>query len=115
MHIEPSKDERMWAMLCHLSGLALFVPFANIIAPIVIWSIKRDEYPLVNDQGKEAINFQISMYIYLFTAGLLVWLVIGLPLLIVLGILYFVLIIIASVRASEGVAYKYPISLRIIK
>jgi uncharacterized Tic20 family protein len=59
-----NKDANLWAMLCHLSALVGFViPFGNIIAPLVIWTIKKDEFDLVNDQGKEAINFQISITI----------------------------------------------------
>src|SRR5262245_54589856 len=62
---QPSKDERTWAMASHLSTLAgyLVVPFGNIIAPLVIWLIKKDTMPFVDDQAKEALNFQITLSI----------------------------------------------------
>ena len=57
------KQERTWALFCHIGALAGFIfPFGNIIAPLVIWLIKKEEYPLVDDQGKESVNFQIGRY-----------------------------------------------------
>ena len=110
-----NRDERMWAMFCHLSGLAGFVfPFGNIIAPLVIWMIKKEEYPLVNDQGKEAINFQISMTIYIIASIILIFLVIGIPLLIILGLFSLIVVIIASIKANEGEKYRYPFTIRFL-
>jgi len=76
--------------------------------------IKKDEFPLVNDQGKESINFQISMTIYFFAAILLSFIAIGIP--IMLAILFFVPIItiVAAIRANEGVKYRYPLTIRFI-
>jgi uncharacterized Tic20 family protein len=109
------RDERMWAMFCHLSGLAGYVfPFGNIIAPLVIWILKKEEFPLVNDQGKEAINFQISMTIYIIAAIILIFLIIGIPLLIILGLFDLLMIIIASIKANEGVEYRYPLTIRFL-
>ena len=66
------KQERTWAMLCHLGAFAgLIFPFANIFAPLVIWLIKKDESLFVEDQGKESLNFQISMTIYCVVAAIL--------------------------------------------
>jgi uncharacterized Tic20 family protein len=105
----------MWAMFCHLSGLAGYVfPFGNIIAPLVIWILKKEEFPLVNDQGKEAINFQISMTIYIIAAIILIFLIIGIPLLIILGLFDLLMIIIASIKANEGVEYRYPLTIRFL-
>lgn len=110
------KDERMWAMFCHLSGLAGFIiPFGNIVAPLIIWSIKKDEFSLVSDQGKEALNFQISVGIYLIVAFILSMLLIGIPLLIAIFIGDLVLIIMASVAVNKGEKYKYPLTLRLVK
>ena len=65
-----NKDERMWAMFAHLSALlGHFVPFGHIIAPFVIWLVKKEQYPFVDDQGKEAINCQISVTIYALVAA----------------------------------------------
>ena len=111
-----SRDQNMWAMLCHLSTLAGFIiPLGNVIGPLVIWMIKKDVYPLVDDQGKEALNFQISMTIYYVISGILILILIGIPLLIGLALFSLVVTIIAMVKASDGVAYRYPLSIRFIK
>ncbi len=112
---EPSKDEKMWAMLTHISTFAAFVfPVGNIIAPLIIWLIKKDEYPLVDDQGKEVINFQISMTIYIIASVILIFVVIGIPILIGLGIFDFIITIIAAIKANDGIKYRYPITIRFI-
>ena len=111
-----TRDQNMWAMLCHLSALAGFIiPLGNVIGPLVIWMIKKDVYPLVDDQGKEALNFQISMTIYYVISGILILILIGIPLLIGLALFSLVVTIIAMVKASDGVAYRYPLSIRMIK
>ena len=110
------KDSKMWAMFCHLSALAGFIiPFGNVIGPLILWSLKKDEFELVNDQGKEALNFQISILIYLFASAILIIAVIGIVLLI--GVAFFGLIftVIAAIKANEGERYRYPLTIRIIK
>ena len=111
-----ARDENMWAMFCHLSSFALFlIPFlGNIVGPLIIWIIKKDEFPLVNDQGKESINFQISMTIYFFASILLSVIVIGVPIMIAILLFVPVITIIAAVRASEGIKYRYPLTIRFI-
>jgi uncharacterized Tic20 family protein len=110
-----SSDEKMWAMFCHLSALAGFIiPFGNIIAPLIIWLLKKEEYSLVNDQGKEAINFQISMTIYIIASIILIIVVIGIPLLILLGLFELIVIVIASIKANEGEKYRYPFTIRFL-
>jgi uncharacterized Tic20 family protein len=111
-----NKDENLWAMLCHLSALVGFViPFGNIIGPLVIWMVKKDEFPHVNDQGKEAINFQISITVYILISVLLVFVAIGIPLLIIVGIFSLVMTVIAAINANDGNKYRYPFSIRFIK
>jgi uncharacterized Tic20 family protein len=110
-----NRDERMWAMFCHLSALIGFIiPFGNIIAPLVLWTLKKEEYPLVNDQGKEALNFQISMTIYVIASIILIFVVIGIILLILLGIFSLIVIIIAAIKANEGEKYRYPLAIRFL-
>lgn len=110
------KDARLWGMLCHLSALAgAFIPLGSIIGPLVIWLIKKDEIPFVNDQGKESLNFQITMLIGFVVSAVLVLVFIGFFLLIALGITDLIFIIIASVKANNGEAYRYPFALRLIK
>jgi uncharacterized Tic20 family protein len=110
-----TKDERTWAMLCHLSTLAGFViPFGNIAGPLVIWMIKKDEFPLVDDQGKEALNFQISMTIYVIASIILIFLLVGIPLLIGLGLFDLIVTVIAAINANDGVKYRYPLCIRFV-
>ncbi len=112
----PGKDETMWAMFCHLSTLLGFVfPFGNIIAPMILWQMKKDEYPLVDDQGKEALNFQISMTIYVLIAFILVLMAIGIVLLIALGLFDLIVTVIAALNAANGQKYRYPFSIRFVK
>jgi len=106
----------MWAMFCHLSTFAILVipSFGNIIAPLVIWLIKKDEYPLVNDQGKEALNFQISMTIYFIASIILSFFIIGIPVLIALFFFVPIVTIIAAIKANEGQMYRYPLTIQFI-
>ena len=109
-------QERQWALICHLSALSGYViPFGNLIAPIIIWSMKKDEYPMVDAHGKAVINFQISMTIWMIISGVLILLLIGIPLLILLAILQVVFIIIGAIKADSGELYKYPLSIQFIK
>ncbi|MBK7103772.1 MAG: DUF4870 domain-containing protein [Ignavibacteriae bacterium] len=111
-----TKDERMWAMIAHLSAVVGFViPFGNVIAPLLIWILKKDESAFINDQGKEALNFQISVTIYAFISIILVFLLIGIPILIALAIFVLIFVIIASINSYDGKAYRYPLTIRLIK
>ncbi|MGB3138509.1 MAG: DUF4870 domain-containing protein [Nodosilinea sp.] len=133
MHqLDSDPESRMWAMLAHLSALlgAFVLPLVGgIVAPLLIWLIKREEMSFVDDQAKEALNFNISVAIYGTVVGalttisaLLVVVLVGIPLLLVLGLaslalaaFWFVLSIMAAVKANEGVAYRYPFTLRLVK
>lgn len=111
-----SKDERMWAMFTHISAFAFFViPFGNILGPLVIWMIKKESYPFVDEQGKEALNFQISITIYTFVSIILIILIIGIPILIALFLLDFILVVIAAVKANDGFHYRYPLTIQFLK
>ena len=109
-------QERQWALICHLSALCgYFIPFGNLIAPIVIWSMKKDEFPMVDEHGKEVINFQISFTVWILIAVLFVFLLVGIPILIALLIAQLVFIIIAAIKADSGVLYRYPLTIRFLK
>jgi uncharacterized Tic20 family protein len=111
-----TKEEKNWAMFCHLSGLSgAIIPFGNIVGPLIIWTIKRDEMPFVNDQGMEALNFQISVTIYLFASLILLLIVVGFFLLIAVGFFGTIFAIIAAVKAADGVNYRYPLTIRFVK
>ena len=116
MEITPSKDERTWAMLSHFSALCMFIfPFGNILAPLIIWLIKKEEMSFVEDQAKEVLNFQVSMTIYLLISGILCFILIGIPFVIGLVIFNVIITIIAGIKANDGKSYRYPINLRLIK
>lgn len=110
-----NRDENMWAMLCHFSVFTVFfIPFGNIISPLIIWLIKKDELPFVDDQGKEVVNFQITLTIYLIASTILSFLLVGIPLLIGLLIFGFIVTIIAAMKANDGEKYRYPMNIRFI-
>jgi hypothetical protein len=109
-------QERQWALICHLSALCgYFIPFGNLIAPIVIWSMKKDEMPMVDEHGKEVINFQISFTIWIFISIVMIFVLLGIPMLIVLAVLQLVFIIIGAIKADGGELYRYPLTIRFIQ
>ena len=112
----PSPNEKQMSMFCHLAAFAgLIIPFGSIIGPLVIWLMKKDESAYIDYHGKEALNFQITMAIAFFVSFILMFVFIGFLLVAGLAIFELVVIIIASIRASEGVKYQYPINFRFIK
>ena len=112
-----SNTERNWGMACHLAALAAFIiPVGGgLLGPLVVYLIKHHEFAFVEDQGKESLNFQITMVIAYAVSGLLALVGIGILLLAVVSVYEIVMIIIASVQASNGVWYRYPINLRLIR
>jgi uncharacterized protein len=111
----PSKAERDWALFAHLSALLVYMTaIGGILVPFVIWLVKREDMPFAAQQAKEALNFQITVYLSAIACGLLCFVLIGFPLLVVLLIAHVVLTIIATMKASEGIAYRYPYNLRLI-
>jgi uncharacterized Tic20 family protein/DNA-binding XRE family transcriptional regulator len=104
------KDERKWLTLLHLSGfLVLLFP------PLIIWILKRDTYPAMDPHGKAVMNFQISMWIYLFAGSFTIFLAIGIFLMPLLGIFSTFVVIINTVRVAGGNSYYYPLSIRFLK
>ena len=116
---EVNKDARMWSMFCHLGGLAALLPIVpvvgGVIAPLIIWQIKKDEHPFVNEQGKESVNFQISILIYEIVAGLLIFACVGAFLLPAVMIFDIVFLVIAAIKTNNGLHYRYPLCIRFIK
>jgi uncharacterized Tic20 family protein len=112
----PETWERNWAVFCHLGGFAgLVLPgLGHVVVPLVLWLLRRDQSAFVDHHGKEALNFQISMTLYAVVSVALMWVLIGfLLILVVLGV-QFVFMVIASVAASQGEPYRYPLTLRLI-
>lgn len=112
-----SKEEQNWAMVCHLSALAGFlIPFGNIFGPLIVWLMKRGEMPLVDRQGKEALNFQITVGIAIAICIPLMFVLIGIPLMFIIGIGALILTIMAAVKVSNGdFDYRYPLTIRLLK
>ena len=119
----PSAEERQWGLFGHLSSLSgLFTGgVGNIVGPLIIWLIKKDTMAFASDQAKEALNFNITLLIIsvvlvlatVFTLGIAIF--ITLPLGVIIGIAWLVLTIVASMKANNGEAYRYPFTLRLIK
>lgn len=112
----PSAEEKQWALFAHLSSLVgIIIPFGNILGPLVIWLIKKDTLPFLDDQGKEAINFNITVLIAAIISGFLILIFIGFLLLFVVGIVWLIFTILAAIKVSNGEAYRYPFTLRLLK
>ncbi|MCC6909914.1 MAG: DUF4870 domain-containing protein [Phycisphaerales bacterium] len=115
--VEPNAtdDDRLWATFIHLSGLAGYlIPMASIIAPLVLWLIKKSQSPFLDDHGREALNFQISMVVWGLVAGVLCFVCIGVVLLPVVVIVQVVFSIVMAVRANRGEYVRYPITIRFL-
>lgn len=111
-----SPEDRKWALLVHVSALSgLVIPVGNILGPLIIWLLKREQSPFIDDQGKEALNFQISIFIYSIIAAVLIIVGIGIILLVILGLMALIFAVIAGVKANEGVYYRYPFTFRLIQ
>lgn len=110
------QQTRQWALFLHLSQLAgIIVPFAGLIVPIVIWQIKKTEFPGLDPHGKVVTNWIISGLIYAAVCIILVFVVIGFPLLILLALLGVIFPIIGGIKASNGEVWSYPLTIRFIK
>jgi uncharacterized protein len=112
----PTQDERTWGMLAHLTAFCGFlVPLGSVIGPLIVWLVKRDQSAFVADQGKEALNFNISVLVAAVVCIALAWILIGILLGVGLFVFWLAMTIIAGIKASEGVRYRYPYALRLVK
>ncbi|RWU26798.1 DUF4870 domain-containing protein [Pseudomonas alkylphenolica] len=112
----PNAEIRQWAMFCHLAALAgLLFPLGNLLGPLVVWIWKKDLDPFIDAQGKEALNFQITVFLASIICFALMFVLIGLVLFAGLMVAVLVLTIIAGVKANEGQPYRYPLTWRPIK
>lgn len=116
---ELSQDAKTWGMMAHLSGLimiAISAGFASFIGPLLVYFLKKDEHPFIEDQAKEALNFQLTMFIAVVVAGGITGATcgFGFPLLLIPIILQIVFGIIGSIKANNGECYRYPLCIRMI-
>ena len=114
---DPQQEAQQWALFCHLGGLAhlLGIPFAGLVLPIILWQSKKDTHPFINEQGKEAVNFQLTVLIAVLICIPLCFVCVGFILLAAVGILDIVLVILAGLAAGKGEHYRYPFCIRFIK
>jgi uncharacterized Tic20 family protein len=140
MHNQLDESTRTWGMVCHLSALAGFiVPFGSILAPLIVWLAQKNKHPFVDEQGRESVNFQISMIIYLgllMLVGFILYFsayffarslyffarslgfLLFIPISIVLSALYvfgLIVVLVAAVKAYNGQSYRYPFNLRFLR
>lgn len=106
-------ESKNWAALTHASALTMFFGVPPVLGPLLVWLVKRDD-PFVDDQGKEALNFNISFLLYGIVSAVLVVALVGLILLPVVFVTWLALVIVASLRAANGDRYRYPFTLRFI-
>jgi len=131
-----SRSDRTWAMLCHLSAFTgLVFPLGHVLAPLILWLIKRESSPYIADQGREAVNFQISMSLYIAIAFLFNIVLVGfgirmpsmsmalmgnmqllsMPVMAAVMLFGFGMVIYAAIRVNRGVLFRYPLTLRFVK
>lgn len=112
----PVGDDRNMAVLAHAATFGGYlIPFGNILGPLIVFLIRKDQSAYVRHHAAEALNFQITVTVLAIVFGILCLVLIGIPLL--LGLLLFDLVvtIIAMIRASDGVWYRYPLCLRLVR
>ena len=113
--VETNKDARLWGMLAHISGLIASFTGLPLLGPLIVWLIKKNEFPFVDDQGKEALNFQITMTIAILIAVPTMCIGIGFALVPLIALVGIIFSIIGAVKANEGIRYRYPFALRLVK
>ena len=108
-----SRQDKNWATACHLSAFAsLLMPFfGSIIGPLVCWLARRDMSEWVDENGKKALNFQLSMALYMLLCIPLCIILVGIPILFSLWLIRFVCIIIASIKTANEEPFKYPLAI----
>jgi len=111
------QEARKWATICHLSALVGLMGngVGFLLAPLIVWLIKRDEHPFIDAQGKDAVNFQLTMFLALLVGAILALVLIGFVVMLVAGVLMTVLPIVAAVKSNRGESYSYPLTIRFIR
>jgi uncharacterized protein len=105
-----NQDEKNMGMLLYVLGI-----ITGFIGPVILWLMKKDTMPFVNDQGKEVLNFQITVFLCAIVCGILMMVVIGIFLLPLVMLAYLILMIMGALKAKEGIAYRFPFALRLLK
>lgn len=112
---EMDRDIRMWAMFCHLAALAGYlIPFGNIIGPLIVWQVKKEDSPFIDEHGREAVNFQICCTIYLLVAAMSIVVVVGFAVVPLVIVFQIALTIVAAIKANSGESFRYPFIFRVV-
>ncbi|HUI62972.1 MAG TPA: DUF4870 domain-containing protein [Steroidobacteraceae bacterium] len=113
----PTQEERTWGMLAHLAAFSgLLVPVVgNVAGPLVVWLARRHRSRFIAEQGREALNFNISVVLGMIVCGILAYVLVGLLLGLILFVYWLIATIVAGVKAAEGIHYRYPVALRFVK
>jgi uncharacterized Tic20 family protein len=111
------REARKWAMICHIIALVglLGNGIGFLLGPLIVWLLTKEDHPFIDEQGKESVNFQITMIIIALVSLVLCLLFIGFLLLWAVGIIMVIFPIIGAMKANEGERYRYPLSIRFIK
>lgn len=114
--IVADKDQRTWAMFCHLSALAgLLFPFGSVIGPLIVWLVKKEEMPLVAEHGRKSLNFQLTMMIAYIVCFMLMFVVVGVILLPLVALFSLIMVIVSAIKANDGKEVNYPMAIEFIK
>jgi len=106
----PTKEETSMAMLMYILAIV-----TGWVGPLIIWLIKKDTSPFINDQGKEVLNFQITIFLAMIVCGALTFVIIGCVLLPIVILCSLIFSIIGAIAVSKGQAYRFPFAIRLIK
>ena len=113
---KPLVNGTNWAMLVHLGQFAhAIVPMGGLVAPILIWQLKKDDHPEIDEHGKNVVNWMLSQFLFSIVAGILAIFLIGIPLVFILAIVSIVFPIIGAVKASSGQVWRYPMTINFFK
>ena len=114
--VSENKDANQWAMFVHFSLFAGYiVPLAGLLLPIILWQIKKDQYPFVDVHGKIVVNWIISLVIYAAICAVLIFVVIGIVGFVLLGVLTIIFPIIGGIKANQGEVWEYPLTIKFIR
>lgn len=114
------QDTRNWALLAHLSALATFIGIPNFVGPLIVWAVKKDSHPFVAEHSREALNFNLSVLLYVVAAIVVsivtfgLGLILTVPLAIAAAIGWLIVVVIAGIKASNGEPYRYPLTIRFV-
>ena len=114
--IVADKEQRTWAMFCHLSALAgLLFPFGSVIGPLIVWLVKKEEMPLVAEHGRKSLNFQLTMMIAYIVCFMLMFVVVGVIPLPLVALFSLIMVVVSAIKANDGKEVKYPMAIEFIK